>query len=364
VLASAWVQQYARHVASELRGPVALLRLRSSEATLELVSGSGVIHQPHEPTSDSLAAALAAAAREAVSLLVRTEETTEPRLAELAGLDSLTLLSGADEAATVASYRTIKNLTARMDDEGKHPAIRLAIMGATATQAQDASAKIERAASAFLNKGVRVTACISKIGGGKSTPLFKGAIHEPVDSILRSLRREFTASTPRSTPLRSAAPPAQPTTSSVPASEAPRIAEPVVSRLGHLTSAPPPTTQAALPRLCDQVPGLTPAAFTCPYASEIEFAFDTAGSVHALGHLDHPSRALAQLLIASEWARAHDCLLRQASSRPLQGQGSITLHVFTGDARSSRLLPDTIRLHLLTQVHVAGHSTWFSTPLN
>lgn len=362
VLASAWVQQYARHIASELHGPIALLRLKSGEAVLELVSGNGVIHQPHEPVASSLGGALSAAAREAAALLVRTDETTEPRLAELAGLDTLTLLSGADEAATVASYRTIKNLTARMDAVERQPAIRLAIMGASASQATEASARIERAASAFLNRNVRVTSCISKIGGGKSTLLYRGPIHEPVESILRSLRQHFVpapARAPHSAP-RASAPQLDPH----PAPAPQPVPDPIVSRIGHLSPSQVQTgTTAPLPRLSDHIPGLSPAPFTCPYAPEIEFAVDPRGGLHVLGHLDHAGRTLSHLLTASEWARAHDALLQNVL--PRNPGSSATLHAFTADAAAARLLPGgTLRLHLLAQVQVGGNSTWFSTPLN
>src|SRR5262249_33903539 len=98
VLASAWVQQYARQLAMDHNGPVAPLRLRAGEASLEVI-GSRLKEDCHQ--KPGLELALAEAAAHAVAWLLRVDETTEPRLPELPGFSAITLLTGADEAAVV-----------------------------------------------------------------------------------------------------------------------------------------------------------------------------------------------------------------------------------------------------------------------
>ena len=351
VLASAWVQQYARHLSGERGGPVGLLRLRAGEAQLDLVAGRG---QPPRPF-DTLEQAIQEAAREAVAWVLRVDQTTEPRLPELKGLGSVTLLTGADEAAVVAAYTALKNLVKPSnDDEG--PELRVAIMGAGPEKAAEASAKLERAAAVFIGRPVRIAQCIARIGGKASTVLFRGPWAGTVDQAI-AMMGTARSRAPRSEPV-------EPETSpKLPPPASPTRPEPVVSRLGRLHAGP---ANGVCGPLAGHIAGLKGIDITCPYAAGVEFALDESGVMHLLGRLE--TTDLAGLLAAAAWVQAHHGLLRMALAAQVpgfRGTDAAVLHLFTDDARRVRALGDSpVRLHLLARAETAGGIAWLSSPLN
>lgn len=178
VRASIWVRQYASAIATGLGRPVGLLRIGPEVSSVELVG----------PGADELAAAggepagtLTEALRRTSGLtdrwIVRVDETAEPGLAECASVDEVTILTGSDEAAVVASYRLVKSLAAGWDrafGEDAGPTLGLAIMGSSGEAALAASEKLERAAEAFLNRSIRVTARVPKIGVASAATMYRG----------------------------------------------------------------------------------------------------------------------------------------------------------------------------------------------
>jgi hypothetical protein len=354
VMASAWVQQYARQLATDHGGPVALLRLRVGEATVEMI-GSRLGEDT--PACPSLDAAVAEAGRHAVVWLVRVDETAEPRLAELP-VSGITLLTGANEAALVSSYRTLKNLVRPADDPDGQD-LRIVIMGATPDQAAEASVKLDRAAATFLGRPLKTSTCVARIGGKLSALLYRGACQASLDDIVSRLRSLGTPA-PLPTPSpQASAPFAKP--------------EPVVSRLGHARApaspmASPPAPEASTTRdgaLARHLAGLRPLEVTCPYAPGVELALDDKGILHLLAPMQ---TGTAPLLAAAAWARLHHGLLRMALTGTPPGlspDAQPVLHLFTDDAPGARALADAdVRLHLLARVIVAGQSAWFCTPLN
>ena len=178
VRASIWVRQYASAVAGGMGRPVGLLRVGPEVSSVELVGpGSGELAAAGGEPAGSLEAALRLAGGLTDRWIVRVDETAEPGLAECGAVDEVTILTGADEAAVVASYRLVKSLAASWDKafgEDGGPTLGLAIMGASGEQALAASEKLERAAEAFLNRAIRVTARVPKIGVSSAATLYRG----------------------------------------------------------------------------------------------------------------------------------------------------------------------------------------------
>lgn len=195
VRASIWVRQYASSIAAGLGRPVGLLRVGPEVSSVELVgAGSDELAAGIEP-AEALADALRRASGLTDRWIVRVDETAEPGLSECGSVDEVTILTGADEAAVVASYRLVKSLAARWDGsfgaEGG-PTLGLAIMGSSGEQALAASEKLERAAEAFLNRPIRVTARVPKIGVSSAATLYRGNEAPETAELLELLKAEPT----------------------------------------------------------------------------------------------------------------------------------------------------------------------------
>ena len=130
---------------------VALVRVLQGEVSVDLfpcVPSASPAMPPLPP--DDLAGAIAIAARHAGRWLMQADDVEEPRLAALAPVDVVTLLSGVNEAAVVAAYRTIKGLSVglaeRRSDQDAGPRLRVAMIGADEDRASEVSAKLRHAA--------------------------------------------------------------------------------------------------------------------------------------------------------------------------------------------------------------------------
>lgn len=376
ILASAWVNQYARHTAAQLRAPVVLVKLRAGECSLELFGtpeAEAMRRAPALGPAASMEDAVAMAAGRAGLWLIRVDDIAEPHLAELDSLDTVTLLTGAHESAVVASYRTIKQLfRPASEEEGEGPEVRLAIMGAAVDRAADATQKLERAAETFLGRRVGVSACIAKIGPGRSTLLYRGPLVQDAAAVLNWLIPAIRSPRPAAAAQTTASPRegraaitpapsmAAHSGAAVPAAAAsPRVAAPAAAEASLPASAP----------LAAHVPGLNPIAAACPYTPAVQLATDADGRLHLLAHtrgpVDPAAPAVAQLLTAAAWARAHWALLRLTPGQELGEAVEPVLHMLTPDARAVRALGESsIRLHLLAPVQAGGTVVWFCTELN
>jgi len=336
VLASAWVSQYARHRARELGAPVALLRLRGEKATVELFGVRDA------PSARNLEDAVRIADEVSAAWVMRVDEPDEPRLAD-ADIDDLTLLTGADQAAIVASYRVIKRLAGEVDTDDGPAHVRLAAMGSDERSAAIIGEKVRRAATTFLGCEVEVANVVSRIEPGRALTIFEGRNDLPVDRVVDAIRAvkpfERVAETARQTPPTATAT----STPDVPV-ETPRA------------SAAPTSSEFA-----PHVEGLTLLPTRCPYAEGVELAMDGAGRLHLLCAAEASS--VAGLLAAKQWAAVHAPLLSAAHGQ-LDARDAV-LHLMTSDvARVRRVLDTPIRVHLLAPVEVEGRQGWFCTPLN
>ncbi|MEX2218782.1 MAG: hypothetical protein WD749_08480 [Phycisphaerales bacterium] len=226
VTASPWVMQYARHAAAEHGGPAAILRLHHGEGSLTVVAQGRNTEPPPTPHG-SLREACEAIAGHIAVWLIRVEEVSEPELVALPQLDSITLLTAADPAATAAAYQSIKHLS---PPGAPATGLRLALMGAKADKADAAHDRIARTAEAFLQRRVMVAACIDRISGGRSHQAWSGAVDLPLAEIIADLDQVLRrrVATPDAAPSAPEAVRDEPdaTSSAVHASTGPATADP------------------------------------------------------------------------------------------------------------------------------------------
>lgn len=176
VFASAWGTQYAKHVAQSSGEPVALLRFTTGRASLDVYHAGtgggleGLVSDGH--AQRTLEASIALASELSPRWIIRLPDATEPELVD-ASVDFVTLLTGADEAAVVASYRTLKGLAGdgSQEREPRH-AWRLAVMGADPVKANEAGQKVRRAVETFLGSELEMVPCIARIGSLRSALVF------------------------------------------------------------------------------------------------------------------------------------------------------------------------------------------------
>jgi hypothetical protein len=363
-----WVTQYASHVAAARDEIVALVRAQPGHASVD-VFGLAEGQRTFDPSA-SLEDALRTAAQQADAWIIRLDDLDEPALAEAPGITGVTLLAAGNEAAVVDAYRTIKSLVganpAAEDDASDMPALRVALIGAPAEQADAVAAKLAEASSVFLSRPIELGAVIERMEPTGGAPLFDGATDAEGLGIL-SLIRSISAA-----PMQQTAPPTQAATQrATPAlrltddsddehddnNETGEIAPSVIA---EPTAGP---TQAAELSLAQQI-GLQPLDITYPHDDAVQLACDADGRLHLLRR-DSDGAALASLTAASAWAQHHASLLSRASAVALRVDDATPpiLHLFTATPRAVRTLTDApLRLHLLAPVPEG--TTWFRAELN
>lgn len=368
VLGAAWVMQYAKHVADEAGEPVALLRLQGGQVSVDVVhcrgSGPGARVGGAENERASLEEGIEAAGRVAGRWLVRVDDTSEPELPSVPGLSSVTLLTGADDAAVVASYRTMKGLCS-LSGECDSPALHLAIMGAPDDRAAAAEAKLRRASMTFLGRDIDGSARVPKIGAGSATPYFRG---EWVEGIAKAVELIGSGSRPTipepsgsvHAVLRRADAGVAVEVKSAPVTPAPEVGVPCEGLGGARATGAGSQVLAGGERAnagdavrpARPIPaGLTVLDVACPYAPGVQFAMGGQGSLHLVGSAS--AQCVQELLTAAAWSGEHAALLARAF--PVLSTQSLragpTLHVLSEDARALRGLLDTaVRVHLVVEV--------------
>ena len=371
-----WVAQYAAHVAEASGRPVALLRARSGQVSIELHGAElGDV-----ATADDLDGALELAAARAVRWIVQCDDLDEPALVSAPGIDSVTVLSAGNEAAVVDAYRTIKALlapggplgaTGADEDAEGAPPVRVGVMGADAARAADVARKLREASATFLANPIDLAACVTRMGPTGARPLFRGPSDLGVDDIVgraqaAAARRESEPGDrePGAEPSPVFAP--EPVILESPEREPEPVPAPSAADAADEPGAPaidaPPDDDG--PDLVALLPGLTALDIEWPDGPEVRFARDSSGNVHAL-LAGPPDGALASLTGAAAWATRHAALLARAfpGEPAARFDEPATMHLFTPDAASVRPLADAdVRVRLLAPVDPAAR--WFTTELN
>ncbi len=371
VMAAPWATQYARHVALSECRPAGMLRVRGGSVQVDLVGGREL---PVAPGSlDDAATVLAGLG---CHWLVRADEAMESTLAGDARLDRLTLLTGADEAAVIASYRTLKLLSQQMPIERLRGRIRIAIMGSPHNKAAEAAQRLRSAVGAFLGMPIHIELCASKIGGAPSVTVFRA---DSPDEAERTLERglaaiEHARKVERSSPLPRASV-ARSLTDGAAQEPAEALAQGVVQRMaadGLLVDAPktemtPEPTLAPEPRRTSLVrvlstgwAGLSAMQASCPLVTRgVELAADERGTLHLVAEARASweiDAALSSLLAVQAWAALHLPLLSltpKADGRAAaltRGQSPVMHLLMPVGMDVRRLLDGGVRVHLIVPV--------------
>lgn len=394
VLGSAWVLQYAKHVAQRTGCPVGLVRMSGGEASIDLTLPPSEV-PPRSGPMPSIADAAKYVSERTGRWIVRLDESADRATpADIASsihsVDRVTVLTGADEAAVVGCYRVIKTL----EPGEATPHLHVAVMGSVAARSEEAAAKLSRAAEKFLQSRVTSEACSAKITPGSSVNVYRGrpnAGHADLIALLKGgpapveihPEREAALESAESSELgeflpetdQSDAPASMRPAEAAPAGRA--VVAPPISR-AHVAAAPAepkpvaesgvrvPEGKAAPSGLARHLTNLESIASRCPYAPEVELAVDPHGRLHLIARAaEDPGQALGALTTASAWAQAHASLIVLAHPK-LSLPGAVC-HLMTAEPKSVRRLGDgDIRLHLLTAPPGTGvqDSGWVCVELN
>ncbi|TVQ31915.1 MAG: hypothetical protein EA376_07980 [Phycisphaeraceae bacterium] len=379
VIAGPWAAQYAARQAEDDQRSVALLRLGAGQLSVELFAPRGdAIEVPRR--TDDLHLALQEAARRTDRWILRVESTDEPSLATHPDVETITLLCGADEAAIVSSYRTIKSLATGengLAESADAPAIRVAVMGAGGERADRACLKLRRAVDAFLGRPLDIAPPLERMAPAPSLRLYQAPVDLDATGLLTEIEdalRPTTAPTPASlrytgdevdTPAQ-AETPATPEHAGATAPNYRSMVDSTVDRTADvlLHAAPALHTQPGAV-FSVHLKGLHTLTARCPYDEAVELALDGAGALHLLA--EARPEALSAFAIVEEWARTHASLLAMTDehARGMDTSAPAQRHLFTDSPKTVRRLLDTdVQVHLLAKTVVDGRDVLVSAALN
>ena len=309
VLAHPWLW----HVAARLDArPSALIRVASDGVQVAMLNTTG----PAESAWEDLGTWMVQAATVARRWFVVPRSGGEVDTVSALHADEAVVVSGADEAATVAAYQWVRRLVESAKGAGRSaPLTPIAIVGCEEQAAKDAAATVSTASQAFLQQPVPLAGAFPRLERtAVSEQRFYGDVVQPAEllALIRTAcatawaKGRAATTTPAVAPAPMTPPPATPGT---------RVPEPVEATPSVAASQPAPVevpavapmVPAAAPdSIVASIPGLWPLAIPCPGHSEVEFATDDAGRLHVLVMLEHA----ASLRPARAWAQRHAALLR------------------------------------------------------
>ncbi|HPO94319.1 MAG TPA: hypothetical protein PL072_12700, partial [Phycisphaerales bacterium] len=255
-LGAIWGTQYLRDLARQCDAPVASFRLQAGFVSVELFDfGPGGVTKPAmgiKTLEDAVKAAAAVAGR----WVLRSDGDDELELIDGRLIQTVTLLTGADEAATIGAYRTIKRLAQRLEALEPTPAPRLhvVVMGTNPEQTQRVGEKLASTANACLGREVSFQTAAARIGSVRPATLFfngkSDARPAEVLSMLDGAFRARPATAPvSSTRAKPVAPPPSNTrtTAASPAPIAPDLAHDLLDEAAASLAATLPAALSAEP---------------------------------------------------------------------------------------------------------------------
>ncbi|MBL8745119.1 MAG: hypothetical protein JNK58_02050 [Phycisphaerae bacterium] len=334
VRAAPWASQYARLRATTTQAPVALVRLTGGNLSVEIFGSES------EEFRDDADAALAVtnAARIAKHVIVQLDEVHQAAFAGDPRVASVTVLGGANEAAVVATYRTLKGLSGVFTPaaEGDEPPTDLQVAFVTTEEGADRDAleRLRRASAVFLDRPLAHAGTVGKIGPTGAVPLFRGECQMGPGRLLDLL------------------------TNTAPAEGAPH-SRPAARRPVPSRDLPTPSAPGSPDHLSRFIPGLKAINARCPDDPTVELAVDKGDRLHLLRQ-DNDGRAVERLVSVSAWAVKHAALL-SAAGLGADFSHPPAMHLFTSEPKSIRHLLDAdVRVHLLATVG----AEWYCTELN
>jgi hypothetical protein len=380
VRATLWARQYACHRAQETGESTALIRAASGSMAVDLIGDA-----PKMDSALSLGDALGRVCVHADRVILRVDESCEPELLDRDEVDEITILTGADEAAVVASYRLIKALDVTLAERfgvEDGPQIRVAVMGARREQAIDACTKLQNAVETFIERQVEIVMGSGRIDATATTSMYRDTVSHRGSAVLDGLLRagrgleedeeigeglieesneevvgvEFPASGV-----------------SVPVPKVQSEAQP--KRAENEPALMPQRQATESPRiregLCAMIPGLRAIEARCPKAPGVELGVDEDGRLHLLVCDEDTRDAMNRLLAAQVWARNNLGLLIRAEgslSAPSADRDEDTdaaMHLISPDPAGVREIYDTsVRVYSLARVRVGNVIAQVATPIN
>ncbi len=366
VRATLWARQYACASAKANNEVVALVRAASGSTAIDLITGREALGVSG---SGDLASALETIHDRAERVVLRVDERCEPELLDRPEVGTITVLTGADEAAVVASYRLVKTIDAslreRYEIEDEGPDLRIAVMGAGREQAQDAREKLQNAVDSFIERPVEIVIGSARIDATGTTNIFRDSVAhhagDVIDGLVELAHREELCD-------------AAADTSAVIES---RAIDPGGVRGKKLdeqhesATTRDETSPDVRDGLCALIEGLRPIETRCPKAPGIEMGTDDEGRLHLLACDADCDEALERLYTAQSWARDHLGLLLRAepglrfpSSDPHEETDAV-MHLMSYEpAALSRLYDTGVRMYALARVRVGGVIAQVATALN
>jgi hypothetical protein len=360
VYASAWITQFVRAESVRLGQPIALVRTLAGEGSVDIL-GLDPTEAPPERKA-SLDDAIETASSLCARFILRTGETSEADLATHEGVASVVVLTGIDEPALIAAYRTLKSLAPRWANRASSPRVRIAAMGATAEQGRRAFEKIARAARVFLETPLEYAGHVERIEPAPSVCVFRGPTDADNDAVIRLVNRPRRAT------------PAPPVDDVVHSPEpAPEIE--VECKPTPVTQTAPDANNSPYARVYQgsgivaRVPGLAAVPFSIPRCDAVELAADSSGGLHLLALDEDDSNPTASLLAAQAWTKLNRQILAAACATALGSaidpDKPATLHLFTDRPKRVRHLLDAdIRVHFVGTVDIGGERAWCVAELN
>ncbi len=379
--ASAWISQYADHLAGE-RGHVALCHVDADELDIELIEAN----PQRQPSALGLAEPVTAADRKLRDLLDELATGTKGWLVHLGDpvmpltrwlasrLDTWTILTGCDEAALVAAYQLLKKLMRDGDGASPPQRVQLMFMGCDEDEAQQAVARLQRAAERFLR--VPVTTIGSR---RQMQPVRKRAVasfeHFPeADPPHWQTLMDFITgleTVPALEPVVAVAGPELPSKPQAETDEAsdapePQQSEPQSSAVSDQAHASNPMPQASPEVLTDFIDNLSPLPTRCPHHPRVQLGLADDDHLHVLAHAEGDAirSTCADLLAVAGWAQQNVGLI--VGDHQVSTAAPPTLHLFVDRPKlvSDLVGSQTVNLHLLLPITVANNVTWHHVELN
>ena len=298
--------------------------------------------------------------------IVQPPEDADPTMLLHCDADSITLLSGADQAAVVGAYRLLKGFVTAASNKDAMPSIRIVIVGAEERAAADAANRIMQTAKHQLGVQIDIGQPLPAMGSQPKV-LSQGSLPRlcNIVDLLTRIRASAKANSGVAETLDTAERFENKDISSVPADELPAeelLEDKIESASAEYDKKSIDETSDLEDLLVSYVDDLLSISLRCPGHDEIELAIDTNGCIHILAHVND----LRKTSIVSAWVINHRSLIQMACGGLSLNQSLPPIqHLFTDDAVSvSDLQGTNIKLHLLTEVEIEGKRGPFSTPLN
>lgn len=377
VRATLWARQYACASAKERGEVVALVRAASGTTAIDLITGGEALSVRGSSTLDS---ALETLHGSADRVILRVDERHEPDLLDRPEVETITVLTGADETAVVASYRLVKTIDAalceRYEQAEDGPRIRIAVMGAAHAQASDAKSKLETAVGSFIARPVEIVIGSGRIDATGTANIFRDtrahSAGRMIDRLVELAHRAETVDHDLSDPVHARDIPVE----EIHAHPVEAGRERTAPEWASASSiAPSPVSRTASPGLrdglCALIDGLRPIETRCPKAPGVEMGIDDAGRLNLLVCDADCDAALERLYAAQSWSRDHLALLLRAEpnlrfpSSQQSHESDAIMHLISQEPAALRDIYDTpVRMYALARVRVGGVIAQVATALN